>query len=277
MRDYNAVGVLDKICSILDCLRMKPTGLTLTEIVKTTHLNKSTVHRLLTQMVLYGLLNRIDDGQFVIGSFLFHLAIQAPRPLELRTAAQPVMSELARETGETVNLAILEGTDIVIINVIESSHEFRMAAKVGSRRPFYVTSLGKSLVAFLGEKKCDLLIGGVQLPLLTSTPNSIKDLMQLRKELAMTRERGYSVDDEETVVGVRAVGAPVFAGSSDPEAALSISGPTSRIPTERIPALASLVRRAANQISGRLGGRTHDWQPSEPQIAGRKSISRFKS
>jgi len=250
----NTVGVLAKTFEILSCFRRRPQGLTLGEIAESAQINKSTAHRLLSQMVAGGFIERTDDGRYIIGHALFQIGLLAPKPQELRSAAHPVMTELARETGETINLAILDGAEILAINVIESLHEFRMAAKIGSRRPFHVTALGKSAAAFLPDTKLDFLLNHIRLPLEAPTPNSIADLARLREDLRLIRSRGYALDDEECVLGVRAVAAPVFSGNGEVEAALSISGPTSRISTERISSLAVSVMNAANAITARLGG-----------------------
>jgi IclR family transcriptional regulator, KDG regulon repressor len=139
--------------------------MTLAEVAELADLNKSTAHRLLSQMEAEGFLQRGDDGRYRIGPTLFQLGLLAAHPLELRMAAYPSMAILAREIGETVNLAILDRTDILILNVIESQYELRMAAKVGTRRPFYTTALGKAIAAFLPEEKLNALIENVPMPL----------------------------------------------------------------------------------------------------------------
>jgi DNA-binding IclR family transcriptional regulator len=111
------------------------------------------------------------------------------------------MAALAREIGETVNLAILDRTEILVLHAVESPHEFRMAAKVGGRRPFYVTALGKASAAFLAKDDLEALLGSLTIPLEHSTPNSIQNSVRLRQELNAVRLRGYVVDNEEAVLG----------------------------------------------------------------------------
>jgi len=164
------------------------------------------------------------------------------------------MTDLAREIGETINLAILDGVEILILHSLESPHEFRMAAKVGSRRPFYVTALGKAIAAFLAPDKQQSLLQNLPTPFELPTPNSIQDFVRLREELSAVRDRGYAVDNEEAVRGVRALGAPVFEGSGKVVAAISVSGPASRISFERVLAIASQVVRASDSVTTTLGG-----------------------
>ncbi|MGI0084913.1 MAG: IclR family transcriptional regulator [Nitrososphaerales archaeon] len=266
MRNRNeAVGVLAKTFEILSCFRSKPQGLTLAEIAELAGLNKSTAHRLLSQMTTRGFIDRTEDGAYVIGHALFQLGLLSPRPQEFRSTAHPVMTDLARETGETVNLAILDGFEILVIDVIESLHEFRMAAKVGGRKPFYTTALGKVMTAFSSNTELEILLGHIRQPLECPTPHSISTLARLREELNLTRARGYALDDEECVIGVRAVAAPIFSSDAHVEGAISISGPASRVSKDRIPLLASSVVSAANIITARLGGNRHSIRLATPQ------------
>jgi IclR family transcriptional regulator, KDG regulon repressor len=251
--EKSSVGVLRKTFQILSCFRSCPNGLTLADISNFTAINKSTAHRLLLHLETEGFLQR-ENGRYHIGQSLFQLGILAPQPQTLLKAAQPYMSELAREIGETINLAILDGAEILILHSLESPHEFRMAAKVGSRRPFYVTALGKAIAAFLAQDKQESLLQTLTTPFELPTPNSIQDFVRLREELRGVRDRGYSVDNEEAVRGVRAVGAPVFEGSGRVLAAISVSGPASRISSERVQAIASHVVRASDSVTTTLGG-----------------------
>jgi DNA-binding IclR family transcriptional regulator len=258
-KQRRAVGVLKKALDILSFFRLQPEGMTLAEISHLTKITKSTAHRLLLQLEAEGFLQRSEKGRYRIGQSLFQLGLLAAHPLELREAAHSDMSILVHEIGETVNLAILDHTTILILNVIESVHEFRMAAKVGSRRPFYLTALGKSIAAFLVEEKQKSLMQNLPMPLETPTPNSIRDLPKLREELGLIRARGFALDNEEAVVGVRAVAAPIFKGSGEVQGAISVSGPVSRISNERIPRIASTIMRAADSVTLRLG--------ADPQVS----------
>src|SRR5437016_3912860 len=239
-----AVGVLKKAFDILSGFQFEPNGMTLASIAQLARINISTAHRLLSQMEGEGFLQRADNGRYRIGQRLFHLGMLAPLPLNLGTAATTALATLARETGETANLAILERAEILVINVIESSHDFRMAARVGGRRPFYTTALGKAIAAFLAGSELKALLENLPTPLEAPTPNSIHDLPRLREELDTVRTRGYALDNQEAVFGARAIAAPVFNGNGKVEGAISMSGPYIRITEQRIPAIASSVVKA---------------------------------
>src|SRR5206468_8108859 len=133
-------------------------------------------------------------------------------------------------------------------------HDFRMAARVGSRRPFYATALGKAIAAFLTGSELRGLFEDLPTPFVAPTPNSIHNLRGLREELHTVRARGYAIDNEEAVLGARAIAAPIFNGKGKVEGAISVSGPTIRIPEQRIPAIAASVAQAADSVTRLLGG-----------------------
>lgn len=243
-----------KSTEILSCFRQKPSGLTLAEISNLAQINKSSAHRLLSQMALGGLIERADDGRYVIGHTLFQLGMLAPKPQELRGLARPLLNDLARETGETASLAVMDGPDAVLIDVVDSVHEFRVVSKIGSARPVHLTALGKSAAAFMPEAELDIFYRSLRLPLEAPTPNSISDLSRLRDELRRIRHQGYAVSDQEYIIGVRAVAAPVFSRHGKVEAALGISGPASRLSLAKIAEIAASVMTAADSVTERLGG-----------------------
>jgi len=254
LKQREATGVVRKAFEILSYFRLKPEGMSLGELSELTSINRSTAHRLLSQLHAVGFLERVGRGRYRIGQALFQLGLLAPQPLELRTACDPAMARLASETGETINLAVLDQTEILILHVIESAHEFRMAAKVGRRQPFYLTALGKGIAAFLPQESLETLLLSLPKPLESRAPNSIRDVTLLREDLDRTRERGYSVDNEEVVAGVRAVAAPIFKGTGEVKASISLSAPSGRISEERIPSIASSLIRAADSVTIQLGG-----------------------
>jgi DNA-binding IclR family transcriptional regulator len=253
-KQIEATGVVRKAFEILSYFRLKPEGMTLGELSQLTGLNKSTAHRLLSQLHAVGFLERIGRGRYRIGQALFNLGLLAPQPLELRTACDPAMSKLAYETGETINLAVLDQTEILILHVVESAHEFRMAAKVGSRRPFYLTALGKGIAAFLTQENLETLLQNLPMPLQSTAPNSIRDFSRLREELDLVKVRGYAIDNEEAVAGVRAIAAPIFKGTGEVKASISLSAPSGRIPEERVSSLAASIVKAADSVTIHLGG-----------------------
>jgi DNA-binding IclR family transcriptional regulator len=253
-KQTEATGVVRKAFEILSYFRLKPEGMTLAELSDLTQINRSTAHRLLAQLHAVGILERIGRGRYRIGQALFHLGLLASQPLELRTASDLAMSKLAYETGETINLAVLDQTETLILQVIESAHEFRMTGKVGSRRPFYLTALGKAISAYMNRENLETLLQNLPMPLQSPTPNSIRDLSRLKAELDLVKAQGYAIDNEEAVAGVRAIAAPIFRGTGEVKASISLCAPSGRIPDERVLSLAASIVKAADSVTIQLGG-----------------------
>src|SRR6266566_1174646 len=208
------VGVVAKVLRILEALDASPAGLQLREIAEQTSVNKSTAYRFVAHLENEGYL-------------------------------------LPNETKETVNLGVLDGHELLYLEVIESHHSFRMASQPGMHRPLNCTALGKALLAFLPNDQREEL-----LPMLTferATPRTIPNLPRFRKELARVLQQGYAIDDQETDMGARCVAAPILDESGSVTAAISVSGPVTRIGRDRIQAYAIAIKRAARAISAHLG------------------------
>ena len=168
----------------------------------------------------------------------------------MRKISRPVLEELARITGETVSLAVLEGREVLYLDVMESAHAFRQVSQIGMRHQLYCTALGKAMLAFYPEQKQKYLISGIDFE--RFTPHTITCAANLRKELTLIRQRGYSLDNEEVYLGSRCVGATILDASDQVIAALSVSGPTTRVTRDRIPAFAAAAQQAAAEVSANL-------------------------
>jgi len=245
------VGVVGKVLRILEALDAAPTGLQLREISQQTSLNKSTAYRFVAHLESEGYLFRDDSGAYIVGPKLARLGAGIAYHATLRKISRPVLTLLSKETTETVNLAVLDGHEVLYLEVLESSHSFRMASQPGMHRPPNCTALGKVLLAFLPSEQRDEI-----LPMLTferATPRTIPSLARFRKELVRVVQQGYAMDDQETDMGARCVAAPVVDESGKVVAAISVSGPITRMSRDRIQAFAGATRKAARTISARLG------------------------
>ena len=245
------VGVVGKVLRILEALDASPTGLQLREISQRTSLNKSTAYRFVAHLESEGYLFRDDAGAYVVGPKLARLGAGIAYHATLRKISRPVLTQLAKETSETVNLAVLDGHDVLYLEVLESPHSFRMASQPGMHRPPNCTALGKALLAFLPSEQREEI-----LPMLTferATPRTIPNLARFRKELTRVVQQGFAMDDQETDLGARCVAAPVLDESGKVAAAISVSGPITRMSRDRIQAFALATKKAARTISARLG------------------------
>jgi DNA-binding IclR family transcriptional regulator len=245
------VGVISKVFRILEAIQGSPSGLTLKPICDITGIHKSTAHRFLKHLERDGYLIRTEVGAYLIGPKFSHLSARANHRATLQAVARPILWELWKSTRETVNLGALDQGTVLYIEVIESPHEFRLSSRVGTRRSLHATALGKALAAFLSEDHKERELATVQFQPLT--PKTIMNLVQFRQELEIIRKQGYAVDDEETTLGARCVSAPILSADREVVAAVSVSGPVTRISPSQVPALAGAVMSAARAISAALG------------------------
>jgi DNA-binding IclR family transcriptional regulator len=173
--------------------------------------------------------------------------------LNCRRVAHPLLRELNQKTQETVHLAILQGDQAISIERFGSPQPVALDARLGGQMPLHCTGVGKVLLAYQSEEILTKLAKSSGLERLT--PRTMATLTQLKKELERIRERGYAVDNEEAVDGLRCVAAPVFDHTGRAVAAFSVAGPATRLTPERILEIAPLVREKSHEISCRLGFR----------------------
>ena len=245
------VGVLTKALKIIETLRNSQGGLALKDIARQTGVNKSTAYRFLSHLEREGYLSRDQDGTYTIGLKLIQMTPGSHREGDLRDAARPVLRELLAATGESVNLAVRDNSDVLYLEVLESPHAFRLVSTIGSRRPIHSTALGKSLAAFLPADQSKSILQAIQFQPLTS--HTITNLAEFMQELEVVRAQMYSLDNEENLLGARCVGAPVLNQNGESVAAVSVSGPISRITHEKVNIFAAAVKDAAEKIATRLG------------------------
>ena len=214
-------------------------------------LAKSTVHRLATTLVEYGMLeqNR-DTGRYRLGLALFELGTLVRRKMDVMGEAQGQIHALADLTGETVQLAILDHLSVLYIRIRESRQAVRMSTGLGSRAPAHCTSVGKALLAW---QPPEVVRAVIENGLPRFTPNTITEAQALMEELATIRSRGYALDDEEIESGLRCVAAPIRDHSARVVAAISVAAPTQRMSRKQVQATIPSVVAAADAISRRLG------------------------
>jgi IclR family transcriptional regulator, KDG regulon repressor len=245
------VGVLTKVLAIFDLLDRSPNGLQLRYIAEQAKLNKSTAYRFLAHLEKDGYLVRDDTGAYLLGPRLVRLGSGNAYQSTICKVSRPILETLWRESGETVNLGTLDGREVLYLDVIESSHNFRLASRVGMRRPLHCTGLGKAILAWQPAGFREELIAAAKLEKLTI--HSIVRPADLSAEIGRVQRRGYAVDNEEVELGARCVAAPVLDSSGCVIAGISVSGPVTRMSRSRTSILAQAVKKAAMEISQRLG------------------------
>jgi DNA-binding IclR family transcriptional regulator len=261
------VGVISKVLRILEALQGSSAGLGLKAICDLTGIHKSTAHRFLKHLEREGYLVRTEAGAYLIGPRLSQMSTRGSQGATLQAVARPILWELWKSTQETVNLAVLDQGTVLYVDVIESPHEFRLSSRVGTRRSLHVTALGKALAAFLPAELRASALSTIKFQ--PATPKTIMNLVHFRQELEKIRRQGYAVDDEEAVQGARCVSAPILNADREPIAAVSVSGPVTRVSPNQVAALAGAVSSAARAISVAMGFSQHEPETVTPRRAER--------
>jgi DNA-binding IclR family transcriptional regulator len=257
------VGVISKVLRILEALQSSSAGLGLKAICDLTGIHKSTAHRFLKHLEREGYLLRTEAGAYLIGPRLSQMSARGNQGATLQAVARPILWELWKSTQETVNLAVLDHGSMLYVDVIESPHEFRLSSRVGTRRSLHVTALGKALAAFLPAEPRENVLSAITFQ--PATSKTIMNLVQFRRELEKIQRQGYAVDDEEAVQGARCVSAPILNADREPIAAVSVSGPVTRVSPNQVAALAGAVTSAARAISAAMGFSQREPEPVNPR------------
>jgi IclR family transcriptional regulator, KDG regulon repressor len=215
-------------------------------------LAKSTVHRLASTLVEAGMLEQNKEtGKYRLGLAVFELGALVRRKIDMSFEAKPWLMTLREQTGETVNLSILDHGGVVCVNFLESKKVNRISSGIGLRKPVHCTAEGKALIAFQPPAVIARIVAS---KLEVRTQRTLVDPAALEQELAATRARGYATDDEEFELGVRSIAAPIRDDTGNSVAAVGVAGPTQRLTKIRLQGLSRYVTEAATGISSRIGG-----------------------
>lgn len=245
-----AVQSVDRAISVLQVLARRG-DLGVTEISNELAVHKSTVSRLLGTLEARGLVEQATHrGRYRLGYGVAQLAQGASKKHDMTVVSRPVCSSLAEDVGETVNVAVHEGREIVTIDQVIGSSSVTTVNWVGQRQAMHSTSAGKVFLAHLPRAEMETYLAE---KLERFTEFTIVDPAVLDAELAAARDVGYARTVDEQEIGLSAVGAPIRALDGRVIAALVVSGPTFRINDETVPRIAERLLSAAGEISERNG------------------------
>lgn len=250
-------GALEKALDVLDAVGTAPEGLGQSELAERLALPRTTVYRLLATLVARGLLRRDPLRKvYCLGFRCFEMARQAYAMPDLVAAAAYELRLLRDLTGETTYLAALDGREVISLERCDGAHSQRSAAALGERKPVHCTSQGKAILSAMPDAERESFVRDAVLKALT--PLTITDRRRLHAELGITRTRGYAIDDEEIVLGVRCVGAPVIDSAGQVRGAISVAGPAYRLTRERLELLGPEVAEAARRVGAQLQTQSAD-------------------
>ena len=249
MPQKTTIQVIDRMASLLDAVARYPEPVSLKILAAETGLHSSTAFRILNSMLDNGFVERDATGKYQLGRKLLRLGSRVHAQSDLRQVAQPVMARLRDELGETINLTLREGDEVVYIEKATPNRMMHVQQLIGSRAPLHVTAVGKLMLAMGSKEECEAYAARTNLP--AYTRNTINDLPRLNKEAQQLRAQGYAFDDEEAEIGVGCIGALIYDASDNIVAGLSVSAPIERRQSGWIDNLL----QAARQISEELGYR----------------------
>lgn len=241
------IRAVDRALNVLLCFSRDTPALTMTQIAESVGLNKSTVHRLLATLESRRFLERDPEtGVYKLGIRMLQMAYLTLEGNDLRKVATPYLQRLCKQFGETVNLAVLDDTDVLFLDVNESPQRVKLAASIGQRLPAFSTASGKAILAYLPvEEVRHILAKGMP----QHTPYTITSPEKYFENLAQIRQQGYAISTQEYEEGINVISAPIFDEGDRPIGSISIAGPTYRLPQEKLIEISPTITAVAREIS----------------------------
>ncbi len=250
--DQNTVQALDRALGLLSILATSP-GLTLSDLAASSGQAVATVFRALVTLQAHGMVELEETGQtWHVGPGAFRVGSAFLRRTKVVERARAAMDGLMRDTGETANLGVEVGDQVLFLSQVETHQAIRAFFPPGTIAPMHVSGIGKALLAWYPEEKVRGILARRGLERFTSLTHTSE--VALLRDLARTRERGFAIDDQERAEGMRCVAAPIFNSHGEPVAGLSVSGPAFRMGLSDATRLGTLVRTAADRVTEATGG-----------------------
>jgi IclR family pca regulon transcriptional regulator len=254
-KDRNFVESIERGMNVFSFIVNSNKAVGITQISKALNLSLGAVQRVTYTLQKLGYLRKDEEIQkYSIGHNGLVLGLGIVKDIDLKRVAHPYLKELSAEINETVNLAVLDGIQIVYIDRIKTEQIININLSTGSKLPIYCTSMGKSLLAFLPSDELLKLLDKIDMR--PVTPNTITTKAKLLEELEKVKKRGFSVNDKELDIGLRSVAAPVRNEFGTVVAAVNIAVPSSRVTFEDLRTkFASKAMHVSKVISEALGYR----------------------
>lgn len=241
------IQVIDRAALLLTTLSHYSEPVLLKTLAAETSLSPSTTHRIMASLIHNRLVDRSDNGGYMLGQGLLQLSSKLSNDFDIRAIALPVMKELRDKLGETVNLTIREGDVIIYVEKASPNRMMQVQQVIGSRAPLHVTAVGKLILAKGGEQEIRAYAKRTNLP--AYTRNTLATLPELMQECETYGKLGYALDNEEAEIDVGCVGVLIEDQAGHAIAGLSVSAPIHRRQSSWI----DDVKAAGRAISEKLG------------------------
>jgi DNA-binding IclR family transcriptional regulator len=249
MKKYGAPSV-KKAFAILNAISSARNGLGVSELAYKLKMAKSTVHGMTSALEELGAVMRDPaTKKYKLGFTLLEIGRSAYSQIDLKTAARPVTEDLMEKTRTSIFLGVMNWDHVTILDIVEARQDLNITAPVGSTIPLFAGAVGKVFLATMDEQQAARIIKSKGLPKFTG--NSIVSAERYREELQQVREKGYAVDDEEYILGVRAVASPLM-GLGQLRSAIWAVGFKASLDDSKMKTLAGETLKAAGTISRRI-------------------------
>ncbi|HEX7714260.1 MAG TPA: IclR family transcriptional regulator [Bacillota bacterium] len=248
----NSVQVLERCFAIMEAIAANQGEASLATLGKSLSIPHSTIHRILASLIKLGYVEQNqENGYYQLGLKILSLSNTILEKLDLRRVSKAFLEELMQRTGETANLVVLDGDEVVYIEKVESHASVRVFSLIGRRAPVHVTGAGKILLSEMAQPDIIDILQRKGMPKMTS--HSITSLSKFLDELALVRKQEFAMDNEECELGARCIAAPVRNHLGRIIASISVSAPVSRFSLERVKELTPVVKEVGLKLSKELG------------------------
>ncbi len=237
------VQSVERVFEILEIMATAGGSIRVSALAEAAGLPIATIHRLVRTLVNRGYVRQLPSRQYALGPRLIRLGESATGLIG--AWSRPYLSELVNTTGETANMAVLDGTMAVYVAQVPSAHSMRMFTEVGREVFLHCTGVGKALLTQLSDDAVRSIVARTGLP--GRTANTHTDATELLADLERSRNRGYTIDEGEQEIGVRCFSVPV--PNAPTLTAISISGPAARVSRESATRIVPLLKRVAAELS----------------------------
>ncbi len=241
---------LDRALAVLECLAKRSGGLTQSEIAAELGLTANFVYRTTQSLTAHGYLTRGPEKRLRLSGKLLRLSQPVLDDIPLTEAALPAMRWLSEETGEAAHLGILVGTEGLVLERVIGTAPIKFYVERGTRFPVHTSAPGKCMLAFMPETERDAVVAGMTFE--RFHPWTISNREDFLECLDAVRSRGFAVDVGEHLEGHHCLGAPIMDAEGKAIASLWISGPSQRLPEERLTNLAPVVKKAGAMATAAL-------------------------
>lgn len=234
---------VERAFEVLEIMATAGDAVGLSQLAEASGLPLPTIHRLTRTLVSLGYVRQFPSRQYALGPKLIRLGERATRMIG--EWSRPNLAELVKATGETANMAMLDGLMAVYVAQVPSQHSMRMFTEVGRRVYPHSTGVGKALLSQLPDDDVRRIVSRAGMP--AQTANTITEPDALIADLALIRRRGYAVDEGEQEIGVRCFAVPV--PNAPTPTAISVSGPAARVTEDSADRIVPLLKRVSKELS----------------------------